>query len=90
MKVVNYLDVTLNLNDGSYRPFHKTNDEILYIHKESNHPPTIIKQLPISIECRLSNLFSSKEIFAQSVKIYQEALIKCGYEHELVYTPNSA
>ena len=57
---------------------------------KSNHPPYIIKQLPISTECRLSNLSSSKEIFAQSAKIYQEALIKCGYEHQLVYTPNSA
>ena len=37
MKEVNYLDVTFNLNDGSYRPYHQTNDEISYIHKESNN-----------------------------------------------------
>ena len=31
MKIVNYLDVTLNLNDGSYRPY-KTNEETnLYV-----------------------------------------------------------
>ena len=38
LKVVNYLDLTLNLNDGTYRPYHKPNDEIMYIHKESIHP----------------------------------------------------
>ena len=27
MKIVNYLDVTLNLNDGSYRPYKKPNEE---------------------------------------------------------------
>ena len=43
MKVVNYLDVTFNLNDGTYRPYHKTDNIILYIHVESNHPPNIIK-----------------------------------------------
>ena len=32
LKIVDYLDVTLNLNDGTYRPFHKTNEERNYIH----------------------------------------------------------
>ena len=43
MKVVNYLDVTFNLNDGTYMSYTKPNNEIKYIHKNSNHPanPTI-------------------------------------------------
>ena len=28
LKIVNYLDVTFNLTDSSYRPFNKTNNEI--------------------------------------------------------------
>ena len=32
MKIVNYQDVTLNLNDGSYRPYKKPNEETNYIH----------------------------------------------------------
>ena len=27
LKIVDYLDVTLNLNDGTYHPFHKPNEE---------------------------------------------------------------
>ena len=50
MKIVNYLDVTLNLNDGSYRPYKKPNEETNYIHVNSDHPPSILKQLPKSIE----------------------------------------
>ena len=66
MKIVNYLDVTLNLNDGSYRPYKKPNDETNYIHVNSDHPPSILKQLPVSIEKRLSSLSSSKEIFEEA------------------------
>ena len=53
MKTVNYLDITLNLNDGSYRPCKKPNEETNYIHVNSDHPPSILKQLPKSIEKRL-------------------------------------
>ena len=89
MKIVNYLDATLNLNDGSYRPYHKPNDELMYIHSESNHPPTIIKQLPLSIEQRLKTLSSSKEIFEEAAKPYQEALVRSGYKHILKYEDDS-
>ena len=46
LKMLDYRGVTLNLSDGLYKLFYKPNSEINYIHRESNHPPTIIKQLP--------------------------------------------
>ena len=49
MKIVNYLDVTFNLNDGTYKPYKKPNNEIRYKHKDSNYPPSIIPQIPPSI-----------------------------------------
>ena len=45
MKIVNYLDITFNLNDGTYLPYQKPDNIIQYIHVESNHPPNIIKQI---------------------------------------------
>ena len=86
LKIVDYLDVTLNLSHGSYKPFHKPNSEINYIHKESNHLPSIIKQLPLSVESRLSKLSSDKNIFIQAASVYhQEALKRAGYNHQLSY-----
>ena len=85
LKIVDYLDVTFNLTDSSSRPFNKTNNEINCIHKLSNHPPSIIKQLPLSVERRLSKLSSNEKIFNDSIPIYQEALIKAGYNHKLTY-----
>ena len=66
LKIVNYLDVTFNLTDSSYRPFSKTNNERNYIHSQSNHSP-IIKQLPLSVESRLSKLSSNEKIFNDSI-----------------------
>ena len=89
LKIVDFLDVTLNLTDSTYKPYHKPNDEICYIHKESNHPPSITKQLPISIETRLSKLSSNGKVFNESVYIYQEALDKSGYKHKLTFQKTS-
>ena len=52
-KVVNYLDVTFNLNDGTYKPYHKPGNKITYINVQLKHPPNIIKQSPKTIEQRL-------------------------------------
>ena len=35
-KTINFPDVTLNLASGSYKPFMKPNNKILYIQQESN------------------------------------------------------
>ena len=45
-KVTDFLDITLDLHTGSYKPYKKPNDTISYIHCQSNHPPSIIKNLP--------------------------------------------
>ena len=85
MKTVNYLDVTLNLEKSTYRPYQKQNNQIKYINTESNQPPSIIKQFPISIESQLSSLSSSEEIFNDFVSPFQDALDKSGYKHKLKY-----
>ena len=64
MKIVNYLDVTVNLNDGIFKP----NNETKYIHLDSDHPPSIINHIPKSIAARLSSLLSSKEIFLKEAQ----------------------
>ena len=63
----------------------KTNNEINYINKQSNYPPSIINQLPLSVERRLSKLSSHEKIINDSTPTYQEAKIKAGYNHKLIY-----
>ena len=87
MKVVNYVDVTFNLNDGTYKPYTKLNNEIKHIRKNSNHPPSVIRQIPLSIESRLSTLSFNKKIFQEALPPYQKALQDSDYRHTLTYKP---
>ena len=85
-KVVNYLDVTFNLNDGTYRTYQKADNIIQYIHVESNRPPNIIKQISKTIEKHLSQLSSNEEIFNESAPFYEDKLHQSGYERKLKST----
>ena len=87
-KIVDYLDVTFNLNDGSYRPYQKPDNVIQYIHVQSNHPPNIIKQIPKTIEKRISDHSSSETIFKDSLLPYEKALKESGYDMKLCYNPS--
>ena len=88
LKIVDFLDVTFNLAENSYKPYKKTNDTLLYINTESNRPPEIIKQIPISINNRLNQNSSNKQIFNTSKTEYEEALKNSGYkDFELKFEP---
>ena len=85
LKCVDYLDVTLNLNTGTYQPYRKPNDNPLYVNRLSNHPPAIIKQIPIAVESRISSLSSNEDAFRNAAPPYDEALKNSGYNHNIKY-----
>ena len=58
-KVVDFLDITLDLRTAIYEPYKKPNSNLTCIHEQSNHPPAIIKDLPKNTNKRLST--SSKK-----------------------------
>ena len=87
-KVVDYLDVTFNLKNGTYNPYHKPDKKITYINVQSNHPPNIIKHLPETIEQGLSNNSSNETIFNEAATLYEKALSEAGYDVKLKYNPN--
>ena len=82
---VNFLDVTLDLKTGKHLPYTKEGNVPLYVHKQSNHPPSILRNIPESINKRLSQISSDKECFDKTKSIYQDALTKSGYEYTLTY-----
>ena len=85
-KIVSFLDVTLDLTTNSFKPYVKPNSPIMYVNSQSNHPPCILKNIPLSVNKRLSELSSSEEIFNDSVTKYKTALNKSGYSHKLKYS----
>ena len=87
-KVVDYLDITFNLNDRTCKPYHKPDNKITYINVQSNHSPNIIKQLSKTIEERLSDNSSNETIFNKVTSLYEKALSEAGYDVKLMYNPN--
>ena len=87
MKIVNFLDITLDLENELFKPYMKENHTPTYVHSQSNHPPLVLKNIPLGVNKRLSKISSNKEVFDKACKPYQEALRKSGYQHTLVYEP---
>ena len=54
--IVNFLDVTLDLQSGEHYPYTKEGNVPLYVLKKSNHPPSILKNFPDSNNKRLSEI----------------------------------
>merc|ERR1711873_160545 len=62
LKVVNFLDVTFDLNNDVYKPYMKDNYSPVYVNKQSNHPPLILKNIPLGVNRRLSKISANKDI----------------------------
>ena len=69
LNTVDFLDVTLNLSCDTFKPFRKPNDTPVYISSKSNHPPSIFKELPNSINNRLSTLSDSETTFNDAIPV---------------------
>ena len=88
IKTTNFLDVNLDLNSGSFKPYRKPNDKPIYINVKSNHPTCIKRDLPGMVEKRLNDLSSSKELFESEKGQYQEALKDSGFKETIHFTNN--
>ena len=77
--------MTLDLFNNSYKPFIKTDQCPSYINVNSNHPKSIIKQVPKALILRIRNLSANEKIFQESSKIYMDALKNSGLREEFTY-----
>ena len=84
---VDFLDVSLNLHQNTFEPYRKPNNTPLYIHKDSNHPPHVLKNVPVAVNKRITSISSSKELLNKHKDEYQTALQRSGFAHKLKYNP---
>ena len=68
-----------------YKPYRKPNDNAVYINKNSNHPPIVLRQLAKSVSKRSLEISSNEQIFKESIPIYEEALKKSEFHEKLEY-----
>ena len=85
MRQVDFLDVTLDLSNEVYKPYKKPNSNTMYVNAKSNHPPTVIKHLPESVNKRLNDISCNEEVFNAAKGEYEKALQDAGYNFTLTY-----
>ena len=70
----------------------KPNDQPVYVHKLSNNQPlSILKNIPHSVNKRLTTISANKDVFKSAIGQFQEALKKSGYDFELNFSnPNQS
>ena len=85
LKKTDFLDLYLNLLDGTYKPFTKPNQDISYVHNKSNHPRSILQNIPKMVLSILSVLLKNKEIFQNESKPFQNAINQADYKNDLEY-----
>ena len=84
----------IHFNCDSWRNLEATaglnpDNKLQYINTQSNYPPNVIRQIPKTIEQRLSNHSSNEHIFTEAKKPYEKALKESGYNVELSYKPTN-
>ena len=83
LKVVNILDITLNVSTGVCQPYRKPNDQPRNVNVKSN-----LKNLPSPIEKRLSSISSDPTVFPIAAPLYQQALVSSSYNEKMPYSGN--
>ena len=73
----------MDLINNTYQPYRKPNSETVYINKQSNHPPNILKDLPKAINKQITDTSCNQDIYDTAKITYEEALHKSGFNEEL-------
>ena len=84
LKVTNYFDITLNLNDGSYRSYRNPNEETTIFTSIQTTRHQSLKKFHDQLK-KNSILTSSKNIFQESAIYYEKWLKNSGYKSKLQY-----
>ena len=87
LKIKDYLDISFDLNTGIYKHFNKPNNKPLYINASSNHPPSVLKQIPKSVSKRRTANSCNEDIFRKSALFYNSILQDCGFNENIKYCP---
>ena len=73
----------VNLESNFCKPYRKTNEKPIYINRNSNRPPNILKQLLKSTEKEVSETSRRKKIFEESLKSHQYMLKMIDFSKDL-------
>ena len=77
-----FLDVFLDLKRNTYNPFKKPGSKLMYVNRQSNHPPNITRAIPNMVVQRIRRLSKNKSTFDNHSREYIDELTSSGYTVE--------
>ena len=80
-----FLDVSFNLDMEKLFPYRKPSNTPLYIHSESNHPPSIVKQLSSMTSKCISNVSCNEHKFNKAKPLYKSFLKSSGFNYSMKF-----
>ena len=89
LKVTDFLNNYLDLENNKFYSYRKPNDTPFYVHRKSNYYLNILKQLPRMTSKRLLNLSCNEDEFIKASDEYQNVSKNSGFKDKLVYTPSN-
>ena len=75
------------MESGLYKNHRKPADKPLYVSAYCNHPPQVLKNIPIGIERKISDNSANEQLFNEAIPPIQAELDRCGFSHKLKYNP---
>ena len=87
LRITDFLNVTFDLRTGKYYPYRQVKNELLYTHKQSNHPPSTAKQITTMISKKISKISCDKECFDKAAPDYNIALKNNRFNKNIKFTP---
>ena len=76
----NYLDIDFDLNENTYKPYKKEQDNSKYVAAHSDHPKAVLKSIPSIVESRIRMLCSNETIFSGKKREYEVSLCDQGHK----------
>ena len=80
-----FLDVSFSLEMDKFFPHRKPSNTSLSIHSRSNHPPSIIKQLPSMTNKCISSMSCHENEFNKAKPFYESALKSSGFNYSIKF-----
>ena len=84
LEVVDFLDITFNLSNGTCKPYRKSNDKLLYINTSSNHSPKLLSSYqypqPKAKNSSMIEIFNSAKVkFENALENYGSHPVKLNF-----------
>ena len=85
LKIVDNLDITFYLTTGLFKPYNKASNIPRHVTAKSDHPPSILKEIPKSVSKRIFSNSCNGQVLNAAAPFCKNILDKYGYSEKITF-----